>query len=182
MTPHNVTYSCCPDDIYPNIGQSLQILPFRPIVHFGHSIIGRFSESIGLRLIDHETFKDYNLYLTRKSKFYSQNLLVPCVLISMLAPFTFLLPADSGEKISLGVTILLSLTVFQLIVAEQMPPSEDIPIIGEFYLYTMALVSTSILVTIGKVGQNADDFRCVFRCAIFALRSSRPSTSSRMAK
>ena len=38
--------------------------------------------------------------------------------------------ADSGEKISLGVTILLSLTVFQLIVAEQMPPSEDIPIIG----------------------------------------------------
>ena len=81
----------------------------------------------------------------------------------MLAPFTFLLPADSGEKISLGVTILLSLTVFQLIVAEQMPPSEDIPIIGEFYLYTMALVSTSILVTIGMVtyllvhlGQNAD--------------------------
>ena len=63
----------------------------------------------------------------------------------MLSPFTFLLPglielrfftkkklnlADSGEKISLGVTILLSLTVFQLIVAEQMPPSEDIPIIG----------------------------------------------------
>jgi len=79
------------------------------------------------------------------------NLIVPCVLISMLSPFTFLLPgcsydsylvitddssrtlADSGEKISLGVTILLSLTVFQLIVAEQMPPSEDIPIIGEFY-------------------------------------------------
>ena len=29
-----------------------------------------------------------------------------------------------------------------------MPPSEDIPIIGEFYLYTMALVSTSILITI----------------------------------
>ena len=80
----------------------------------------------------------------------------------MLAPFTFLLPADSGEKISLGVTILLSLTVFQLIVAEQMPPSEDIPIIGEFYLYTMALVSTSILVTIGTVGQNADDSSGVF--------------------
>ena len=39
--------------------------------------------------------------------------------------------ADSGEKISLGVTILLSLTVFQLIVAEQMPPSEDIPVIGK---------------------------------------------------
>ena len=99
--------------------------------------------------------EDYKLYLTRKSKFYSQNLIVPCVLISMLAPFTFLLPgynilglsisnlsflADSGEKISLGVTILLSLTVFQLIVAEQMPPSEDIPIIGEFYFWVFKLI------------------------------------------
>ena len=127
-----VTYSCCPEDNYPNL--------------------------------------DYTLSLQRKSKFYSQNLLVPCVLISMLAPFTFLLPgkqqlykqvvkinietADSGEKISLGVTILLSLTVFQLIVAEQMPPSEDIPIIGEFYLYTMALVSTSILVTIAVLSSS----------------------------
>ena len=87
--------------------------------------------------------------LRRRSRYYSQNLLVPCVLISMLSPFTFLLPgdiceyrsscaetflADSGEKISLGVTILLSLTVFQLIVAEQMPPSEDIPVIGRYYL------------------------------------------------
>ena len=51
-----VTYSCCPEDQYPNL--------------------------------------DYELSLRRKSKFYSQNLLVPCVLISMLAPFTFLLPGE----------------------------------------------------------------------------------------
>ena len=70
----------------------------------------------------------------------------------MLSPFVFLLPADSGEKVSLGVTILLSLTVFQLLVAEQMPPSEQIPIIGEFYLCTMALVSFSVLLTICLLG------------------------------
>ena len=44
----------------------------------------------------------------------------------------FYLPPDSGEKVSLGVTVLLALTVFLLIVAETMPPqSENIPLIGE---------------------------------------------------
>ncbi|CBY14764.1 unnamed protein product, partial [Oikopleura dioica] len=101
---------------------------------------------------------DYSLNIRRKSRFYFHNLLLPCILISMLSPFVFLLPADSGEKVSLGVTILLwprqplSLTVFQLLVAEQMPPSEQIPIIGEFYLYTMALVSFSVLITIFILG------------------------------
>ena len=45
----------------------------------------------------------------------------------------FYLPPDSGEKVSLGVTVLLALTVFLLIVAETMPPqSETIPLIGEY--------------------------------------------------
>ncbi|KAI8495296.1 acetylcholine-gated cation-selective channel [Branchiostoma belcheri] len=72
----------------------------------------------------------YSLKLQRKSLFYIINLIVPCVLISLLAPFSFYLPANSGEKVSLGVTVLLALTVFQLLVAESMPPSENIPLIG----------------------------------------------------
>ena len=54
---------------------------------------------------------DFERYLEpsirRKSRFYFHNLLLPCILISMLSPFVFLLPADSGEKVSLGVTILI---------------------------------------------------------------------------
>lgn len=53
------------------------------------------------------------------------------MMISFLAPLGFYLPADSGEKVSLGVTVLLALTVFQLLVAESMPPSESVPLIGE---------------------------------------------------
>ncbi|KAG8134856.1 hypothetical protein E2320_007930 [Naja naja] len=56
----------------------------------------------------------FTLILKRKSSFYIFNLLLPCLLISFLAPLGFYLPADSGEKVSLGVTVLLSLTVFQL--------------------------------------------------------------------
>lgn len=40
--------------------------------------------------------------IRRRTLYYGLNLLVPCVLISALALLVFLLPADSGEKISLG--------------------------------------------------------------------------------
>lgn len=73
----------------------------------------------------------YTLLLKRRASFYIFNLLLPCVMISFLAPLGFYLPADSGEKVSLGVTVLLALTVFQLLVAESMPPSESVPLIGE---------------------------------------------------
>lgn len=73
----------------------------------------------------------FTLLLKRRSSFYIVNLLIPCVLISFLAPLSFYLPAASGEKVSLGVTILLAMTVFQLMVAEIMPASENVPLIGE---------------------------------------------------
>lgn len=73
----------------------------------------------------------YTVLLQRRSSFYIFNLLLPCFLISFLAPLGFYLPADSGEKVSLGVTVLLALTVFQLMVAESMPPSESVPLIGK---------------------------------------------------
>lgn len=73
----------------------------------------------------------FTLKLKRHASFYIFNLLIPCMMISFLAPLGFYLPADSGEKVSLGVTVLLALTVFQLLVAESMPPSESVPLIGE---------------------------------------------------
>ncbi|KAG8137161.1 hypothetical protein E2320_005691, partial [Naja naja] len=57
----------------------------------------------------------YTLLLRRRASFYVFNLLLPCIMISFLAPLGFYLPADSGEKVSLGVTVLLALTVFQLL-------------------------------------------------------------------
>ncbi|XP_077596179.1 neuronal acetylcholine receptor subunit alpha-10-like [Stigmatopora nigra] len=90
----------------------------------------------------------FTLHLKRRSSFYIFNLLLPCMLISFLAPLGFYLPADSGEKVSLGVTVLLALTVFQLLVAESMPPSESVPLIGKYYIATMTMVTASTALTI----------------------------------
>uniref|UniRef100_A0A8C3GB88 Cholinergic receptor nicotinic alpha 9 subunit n=1 Tax=Cyclopterus lumpus TaxID=8103 RepID=A0A8C3GB88_CYCLU len=90
----------------------------------------------------------YTLLLKRRSLFYIFNLLLPCFLISFLAPLGFYLPADSGEKVSLGVTVLLALTVFQLLVAESMPPAESMPYIGKYYIATMTMITASTSLTI----------------------------------
>lgn len=44
----------------------------------------------------------YTVVMRRRTLYYGLNLLIPCILISTLALLVFLLPADSGEKISLG--------------------------------------------------------------------------------
>ncbi|KAJ3587742.1 hypothetical protein NHX12_011339 [Muraenolepis orangiensis] len=90
----------------------------------------------------------YTVLLQRRSSFYIFNLLLPCFLISFLAPLGFYLPADSGEKVSLGVTVLLALTVFQLMVAESMPPSESVPLIAKYYIATMTMITASTALTI----------------------------------
>eukprot|EP00063_Salmo_salar_P095839 XP_014070674.1 PREDICTED: neuronal acetylcholine receptor subunit alpha-9-like isoform X3 [Salmo salar] len=90
----------------------------------------------------------YTLQLKRKASFYVFNLLIPCVMISFLAPLGFYLPADSGEKVSLGITVMLALTVFQLLVAETMPPSENVPLIGKYYIATMTMITASTALTI----------------------------------
>ncbi|XP_007890247.2 neuronal acetylcholine receptor subunit alpha-7 [Callorhinchus milii] len=91
----------------------------------------------------------YTVTMRRRTLYYGLNLLIPCVLISGLALLVFLLPADSGEKISLGITVLLSLTVFMLLVAEIMPATSDsVPLIAQYFASTMFIVGLSVVVTV----------------------------------
>ncbi|XP_064596150.1 neuronal acetylcholine receptor subunit alpha-9-like [Liolophura sinensis] len=86
----------------------------------------------------------FTMVLQRRSLYYIYNIIIPCILITMLHLTTFLLPAESGEKISLNVTILLGLTVFLLLVAEIMPPqSQVIPIVGQYFGVCICIVSLS---------------------------------------
>ncbi|XP_043571243.1 neuronal acetylcholine receptor subunit alpha-7 isoform X2 [Chiloscyllium plagiosum] len=91
----------------------------------------------------------YTVLIRRRTLYYGLNLLIPCLLISGLALLVFLLPADSGEKISLGITVLLSLTVFMLLVAEIMPATSDsVPLIARYFAATMFIVGLSVVVTV----------------------------------
>merc|ERR1712213_145748 len=92
----------------------------------------------------------FNITMRRKTLFYTVNLIIPCMGISFLTVLVFYLPSDSGEKVSLSISILLSLTVFFLLLAEIIPPTSlAVPLLGKYLLFTMILVTLSVVVTIG---------------------------------
>ncbi|XP_048736679.1 acetylcholine receptor subunit alpha-like 1 isoform X1 [Ostrea edulis] len=91
----------------------------------------------------------FSITMRRKTLFHTVNLIIPCVSISFLTVLVFYLPSDSGEKITLCISILLSLTVFFLLLADIIPPTSIVvPLIGKYLLFTMILVTLSILVTV----------------------------------
>ncbi|XP_077988494.1 acetylcholine receptor subunit alpha-1-A-like [Glandiceps talaboti] len=91
----------------------------------------------------------FTIIIQRRPLFYVFNLIVPGMLVSALTALDFYLSAESGEKITLSITILLSLSVFLLLVAETLPPtSEVIPLISAYYMATMVLVSVSMFFSV----------------------------------
>ncbi|KAA0724725.1 Neuronal acetylcholine receptor subunit alpha-7 [Triplophysa tibetana] len=82
----------------------------------------------------------FTLVMRRRTLYYGLNLLIPCVLISTLA----LLLAKH-----LRITVLLSLTVFMLLVAEIMPATSDsVPLIAQYFATTMVIVGLSVIATV----------------------------------
>ena len=108
------------------------------------------------------------LHLQRKPRYYLINVVAPCVLMSLLAMLVFYLPPDSGEKVSLGITVLLSFSVFLLLVADNVPKtSEDVPLIGTYCgvgFYGMIVVKRRAIVVFGQRG-----VRLVSSCGTGAL-------------
>ncbi|BFY98226.1 hypothetical protein BsWGS_01266 [Bradybaena similaris] len=95
------------------------------------------------------TFIKNHIRIKRRPLFYVFNMVFPCILITLVALLGFYMPSDSGEKIAMGITTLLSMTVFLMIVADKMPPtSEDLPLVGLYYGITMTIVSFATAMTV----------------------------------
>ncbi|XP_069872826.1 neuronal acetylcholine receptor subunit alpha-2 isoform X2 [Dipodomys merriami] len=98
-----------------------------------------------------EIYPDVTYYfvIRRLPLFYTINLIIPCLLISCLTVLVFYLPSECGEKITLCISVLLSLTVFLLLITEIIPSTSlVIPLIGEYLLFTMIFVTLSIVITV----------------------------------
>ncbi|KAH3830115.1 acetylcholine receptor subunit alpha-like 1 [Dreissena polymorpha] len=96
-------------------------------------------------------YPDITFYITlrRKTLFYTINLIMPIMAISLLTVLVFYLPYESGEKITLSISIFLTLTVFFLLLSDMNPPTSlVIPLLGKYLLFTMIVVTLSIVLTV----------------------------------
>ncbi|XP_060540923.1 LOW QUALITY PROTEIN: acetylcholine receptor subunit delta [Pantherophis guttatus] len=97
---------------------------------------------------DSNKYQDITFYLIikRKPLFYIINIVTPCILIAFMIILVFYLPADSGEKMTLAISILLAQSVFLLLISQRLPATSfAIPLIGKYLLFHMILVTAVVV-------------------------------------
>ncbi|KAJ7321514.1 hypothetical protein OS493_034569 [Desmophyllum pertusum] len=90
----------------------------------------------------------YTIHVRRKPLFYTLYLIVPAIIITAMVLVGFYLPPESGERMQLGITVLLAMIVFLQLVYQNLPStSNSAPLLGKFYIVTMFLISLSLAAT-----------------------------------
>ncbi|XP_071845473.1 neuronal acetylcholine receptor subunit alpha-7-like isoform X2 [Apostichopus japonicus] len=98
----------------------------------------------------------FYIYLRRRSMYYTVNILIPCVVLSVLSLLSFILPAETGEKLSFCITLLLGLNIFMGLLGGKLPTtSTSIPLLGKYFTCVLILVSVSVIMTITTINLNS---------------------------
>ncbi|XP_034426825.1 5-hydroxytryptamine receptor 3A-like [Hippoglossus hippoglossus] len=91
----------------------------------------------------------YTINMKRRSILYIVNFLLPVLFFLFLDLASFLISDNGGEKLSFKVTVLLAVTVLQLILNDILPASSNrIPLIAVYCIGVFGLMMLSLLETI----------------------------------
>ncbi|KHJ90134.1 hypothetical protein OESDEN_10028 [Oesophagostomum dentatum] len=83
-------------------------------------------------LVNKRSRIEFQFRIRRKPLFFTVFLIIPTVLLAFLSMAVFFLPTDSGEKMTLTISVLLSIVVFLLVVSKILPPtSSTIPLVSK---------------------------------------------------
>ena len=83
----------------------------------------------------YEDHIEFSIRMKRNPVFYLMYLLIPSVLMAFVSVLVFLLPPESGERVGLSITVLLSYTVFLLMVSEMSPRGgENTSLLGKLQI------------------------------------------------
>ncbi|XP_063864568.1 acetylcholine receptor subunit alpha-type acr-16-like isoform X4 [Scylla paramamosain] len=90
----------------------------------------------------------FEIVIRRRTLYYFCNLILPCVLIASMAVLGFTLPPDCGEKLSLGVAVMLSLYMYLEYFNAVTPVSAPLPTLGTYFNCIMFMVASSVVSTV----------------------------------
>ncbi|KAK6169438.1 hypothetical protein SNE40_020495 [Patella caerulea] len=94
----------------------------------------------------------FELTLTRLPMFYIIAIIIPVCLLTILNPVVFLVPVESGEKISLAISILLSYSVILASLTQELPEvSDNISVLGGYVCSMLCLKVITVVSSVGIV-------------------------------
>ena len=98
------------------------------------------------------TLQDLKFFfiLKRNPVQYIINIVVTCIVFSFICAFSFILPfAVNSDRLSLSLSIVISVSVYQLVAMDVIPTgSDEITILSWFLTWLVLLVMISVLVTL----------------------------------
>ncbi|KAI3384590.1 hypothetical protein SNEBB_000075 [Seison nebaliae] len=124
------------DQLYEN--DQWKIISFTP-----HSFFIRDPQNNNFSVVSFE------IVIERKPLFYMTYLVSPVVFMLILSPGVFLIPVESGERVSYSVTLLLTVMIFLQIIMQLMPKSStETAKISLFYLTVISESALALIVNI----------------------------------
>ena len=91
---------------------------------------------------------EFHFLFKRNHVFYTTLLVFSISVITALMIFTFVLPAESGERFGVALTLMLASMVFILLVAEKMPlnmANGSVPLLAIFFIFCLILMAFIII-------------------------------------
>ncbi|XP_001641798.2 neuronal acetylcholine receptor subunit alpha-7 isoform X2 [Nematostella vectensis] len=89
-----------------------------------------------------------HVHIRRRYYYYLVNLVVPCSLIGVMVLLIFVLPPESGERIGLGITVLMAMAIFQELTSEKLPVESDhTPLLAQYYSGAIAEIGLALFAT-----------------------------------
>ena len=115
------------------------------LYHFIYVSFPKSIESAGIRRktkllpikdnVYHSSSIWFGLRLHRHPLYHVFNLVLPTILLALLSAFVFIIPMESGDKISYIITILLAFFIFLLLLSGHIPPTPGAgPLLGKTYI------------------------------------------------
>jgi hypothetical protein len=103
---------------------------------------------------------EFTLTLERRPAYFVINVVLPILFLAALNVLVFLLPVESGERVSYAITVLLAIAVFMTIVGDVMPrSSEPMSMLSYYMMVTViysALITLATIVTL-RIYQKGDN-------------------------
>lgn len=112
------------------------------------NILRRMSQQHGDARHEH-SLTEYTLKIKRRPLYYTMLMIMPCVACTLLVLASFAIPPEISERIGFCSTVMLSISVYLLIMADMLPEKSDtLPILGIYYIITMLEIALAIIGTI----------------------------------
>ncbi|XP_067649911.1 neuronal acetylcholine receptor subunit alpha-10-like [Haliotis asinina] len=88
---------------------------------------------------------NFDVVLRRRPLYFLVNVMMPCLVVTLVALLGLLVPNESGEKITIGMTSLLAVIVLLLVSSQSTPPTSYVtPLIVVYYAINIVIVSLSV--------------------------------------